>query len=47
MSGYIEGADRSQAALFPNRPEDWADVFGNPLAVARPRSEILTNLHPW
>ena len=25
MSGYIEGADRSQATLFPDRLEDWID----------------------
>ena len=23
MSGYIEGADREQATLFPERLEDW------------------------
>lgn len=25
MSGYIEGTDRSQATLFPDRLEDWID----------------------
>ncbi|EEE35906.1 transposase, IS4 family protein [Rhodobacteraceae bacterium KLH11] len=25
MSGYIEGAERSQTTLFPNRLEDWID----------------------
>ena len=25
MSGYIEGTDRSQVTLFPDRLEDWID----------------------
>ena len=32
MSGYIEGTDRSQATLFPDRLEDWIDE-GNPVRV--------------
>lgn len=32
MSGYIEGADREQSALFPERLEDWIDE-GNPVRV--------------
>jgi len=32
MSGYIKGADRSQATLFPDRLEDWIDE-GNPVRV--------------
>ncbi len=32
MSGYIEGVDRSQATLFPDRLEDWIDD-DNPVCV--------------
>ncbi len=32
MSGYIEGVDRSQATLFPDRLEDWIDD-DNPVRV--------------
>lgn len=32
MSGYIEGAERSQTTLFPDRLEDWIDE-GNPVRV--------------
>ena len=32
MSGYIEGADREQSALFPQRLEDWIDE-DNPVRV--------------
>ena len=32
MSGFIEGADRSQATLFPDRLEDWIDE-DNPVRV--------------
>ncbi len=32
MSGYIEGADREQSALFPERLEDWIDE-NNPVRV--------------
>ena len=32
MSGYIEGAERSQTTLFPDRLEDWTDE-DNPVSV--------------
>ena len=32
MSGYVEGANREQSALFPERLEDWIDE-NNPVRV--------------
>ncbi|GAA4219086.1 hypothetical protein GGQ68_003677 [Sagittula marina] len=32
MSGYIEGADRDQVSLFPDRMEDWI-VEDHPVRV--------------
>ena len=32
MSGYIEGAERSQTTLFPDRLKDWTDE-DNPVRV--------------
>ena len=32
MSGFIEGLDRSQASLFPERLEDWI-CEGNPVRI--------------
>lgn len=32
MSGYMEGTDRGQTALFPDRLEDWI-CAGNPVRL--------------
>ena len=48
MAGYVEGADRSQATLFPDRLDDFVGA-DNPVRVVDPswrRSTLATSASP-